>query len=120
MGPPPELVPQSITLSEALDRYLRGHESETFPVADEEGRVVGVLTFESAASIGRESPLRPVRDAMLQSTGIEQFRPDDPLDRVVPRMAGSRLPALVVEGGRVVGQIALPDVDRWLRARALR
>src|SRR5204862_3084807 len=44
MGPPPESISQDITLSDALDRYLRGHEHETFPVEDERGDVVGVLT----------------------------------------------------------------------------
>jgi Zn-dependent protease len=117
MGPPPESIPEDITLSEALDRYLRGHEHETFPVTNAHEPMVGVLTFDAAAEIGRENPLRPVRDAMLPPSGVLQVGLDDPLDAVVNRLQVNRLPAVVVQDGQIVGQIALPDVDRWLRGR---
>jgi Zn-dependent protease len=117
MGPPPESIPEDITLTEALDRYLRGHEHETFPVEANGGDIVGVLTFDAAAQVGRENPLRPVRDAMQPATGIVRIGPNDPLDLVVTRLSTERLPAVVVQDGRIVGQIAIPDVDRWLRGR---
>jgi Zn-dependent protease len=120
MGPPPESIPQDITLSEALDRYLRGHEHETFPVENERGDIVGALTFDLAAEVGRENPLRPVRDAMQPATGILEVGLDDPLDRVVTRLTTARLPAIVIQDGHIVGQIAIPDVDRWLRGRRVR
>ncbi len=120
MGPPPESIPQDITLTEALDRYLRGHEHETFPVENEGGDIVGVLTFDLAAQVGQENPLRPVRDAMQPATGILEVGLDDPLDRVVNRLTTARLPAVVVQDGHIVGQIAIPDVDRWLRGRRVR
>jgi Zn-dependent protease len=120
MSPPPESIPQDISLSEALDRYLRGHEHETFPVEDATGGVVGVLTFDSAALVGRDDPLRPVRDAMQPPNGIIEVGLDDRLDRVVNRLTRARLPAVVVQDGRIVGQIAIPDVDRWLQGHRLR
>jgi Zn-dependent protease len=120
MGPPPESISQDITLSEALDRYLRGHEHETFPVEDATGDVVGVLTFDSAAQVGRDDPLRPVRDAMQPATGIVEVGLDDRLDGVVNRLTRARLPAVVIQDGRIVGQIAIPDVDRWLRGHRFR
>jgi Zn-dependent protease len=120
MGPPPETVPAGISLSEAYDRFFRGHEDETFPVVDELGRLAGVATFESASRIGRENPLRPVREAMLPADDILVVRVDDPLDGVVGRLGASKLPAVVMQNGSVVGQIALPDVDRWLRGRTVR
>jgi len=117
MTPPPETIPDDITLTEALDRYLRGHEHETFPVSSQFLPMAGVLTFESAAAVGRENPLRPVRDAMLPAAGIIQVGLDDKLDSVVNRLQQVHLPAVVVQNGQIVGQIALPDVDRWLRSR---
>jgi len=120
MGPPPEMVPVGITLSEAYDRFLRGHEDETFPVGDDFGRMIGVLTFESASRIGRDQPLRPVRDAMLPRGDVVTVGLDDRLDKVVNELSGVRLPAVVVQDGQIVGQIALADIDRWLRGRALR
>jgi predicted transcriptional regulator len=120
MGPPPESISQDITLSEALDRYLRGHEHETFPVENAGGDVVGVLTFDAAAHVGRDDPLRPVRDAMQPPAGIIEVNLDDPLDRVVTRLSSARLPAVVVQDGHIVGQITIPDVDRWLRGHQFR
>jgi hypothetical protein len=29
----------------------------------------------------------------------------------------AKLPAIVMQNGQIVGQIALPDIDRWLRGR---
>ncbi|HEX9374816.1 MAG TPA: site-2 protease family protein [Actinomycetota bacterium] len=120
MGAPPEAIPAGTSLSEAYDRFLRGHEHETFPVTDDFDRMIGVLTFESASAIGRDEPLRPVRDAMLPAGEIVTVGLDDRLDQVVNRMANTRLPAVVMQDGRIVGQIALPDIDRWLRGRILR
>ncbi|HEY7280305.1 MAG TPA: site-2 protease family protein [Actinomycetota bacterium] len=117
MGPPPEIIPEDISLSEALDRYLRGHEHETFPVSNQFQPMVGVLTFESARKIGSENPLRPVRDAMLPPNGVLQVGLEEKLDEVANRLVAARLPAIVVQDGRIVGQIALPDIDRWLRGR---
>jgi Zn-dependent protease len=117
MGPPPESIPDDISLSEAFDRYLRGHEHETFPVSSQFQPMVGVLTYEAAAKIGSEDPLRRVRDAMLPPTGILQVASNDKLDAVANRLTTIRLPAVVVQHGQIVGQIALPDIDRWLRAR---
>jgi predicted transcriptional regulator len=82
--------------------------------------MAGVLTFESAAEVGRENPLRPVRDAMRPATGILQVEPGDKLDAVVNRLTQTRLPAVVVQAGQIVGQIALPDIDRWLQGRRVR
>lgn len=120
MGPPPETIPDDITLSEALDRYLRGHEEETFPVSSQFQPMAGVLTFESARRVGSENPLRPVRDAMLPTSGVLQVGRDEKLDAVANRLVAARLPAVVVQDGQIVGQIALPDIDRWLRGRRVR
>ena len=117
MGPPPETIPDDISLSEALDRYLRGHEQETFPVSNQFQPMVGVLTFESARRVGSENPLRPVRDAMLPPSGVLQVGLDEKLDAVANRLVAAKLPAIVVQNGQIVGQIALPDIDRWLRGR---
>jgi Zn-dependent protease len=117
MGPPPETIPDDISLSEALDRYLRGHEQETFPVSNQFQPMVGVLTFESARRVGSENPLRPVRDAMLPPSGVLQVGLDEKLDAVANRLVAAKLPAIVMQNGQIVGQIALPDIDRWLRGR---
>src|SRR5262249_892853 len=89
MGPPPETIPEAIPLSEALDGYLRGHETETFPVTNGYQPMVGVLTFDAAAKVGSENPLRPVRDAMLPPSGVLQVGLHDRLDAVAGRLAAA-------------------------------
>jgi Zn-dependent protease len=120
MGPPPQSIPSDITLSDALDRYLRGHEEQTFLVSTPFEPIAGLLTFEAAAEIGRENPLRPVRDAMRPANHLPQVRVTDRLDAVVHRLQEAGGPAVVVQDGQVVGSIAIGDVDRWLRARPVR
>jgi Zn-dependent protease len=119
MGPPPPSIPESISLSEALDRFLMGHEQDTFPVVDAQGGIAGLLTFTAARRVGQQDPLRPVRDAMLPVIAGAVAKPDDTLDRVEQRL-GTRRSALVLEGTAVVGQVSRADMDRWLRTRAQR
>lgn len=116
MSPPPPAIPGELSLSEALDNFLRGHEDEQFPVA-ENGAIRGLLTFESARQIGQHDPLRPVRDAMLPLSGILVVAPGDPLTRVSHRLGPGRA-ALVLDHGALVGAVTAGDVGRWLQRRA--
>jgi Zn-dependent protease/CBS domain-containing protein len=115
MEPPPPVVPADISLSEALDRYLRGHEGEAFPVVDE-GRVLGMLSFDSARDIGAHDPLRPVRDALIPLSQVLVTSPDEELDRVSGRL-GSGGAALVLRDGALVGTITGRGIYRWALAR---
>lgn len=112
MGPPPPLVPAGISLTEALDRYLRGHEEEVFPVVDD-GRLVGAVSFASARRVGREDPLRPVRDALLPLDALRTVDAGAGLDQVAEIVASGR-PAIVLAEGRPVGRIDAGDLARWL------
>ena len=112
MDPPPQAVPADITLSEALDRYLRGHEEEAFPVIDG-GTVVGMVSFSSARRLGGQDPLRPVRDALIPLSQVLVAHPDERLDDVVGRLGGGRA-ALVLRDGRLVGAITGGGVYRWV------
>lgn len=116
MGPAPEAVPADMSLSEALDRYLRDRENQAFPVT-QEGRLVGALTFESAREVGQQDPLRPVSDAMVPLDSMLTYGPQDKLDRVAEGV-GDGDPALVLLDGEVVGSITAEDVYRWLRRQA--
>ena len=113
MRPPPPTVPADLSLSEALDRYLRGHEEESFPVVDESQRVLGMVSFRSARRIGAEDPLRPVRDGMIPIGEVRTIQADDPLDVVIDALASGGA-ALVLEGDRLVGSIGPADLEAWL------
>ncbi len=115
MDPPPPAVPADMTLSEALDRFLRGHEDEAFPVVQDD-RVIGMISFGSARRVGASDPLRPVRDALIPLSDVILAHPDDPLDRVSERLGRTRA-ALVVREGRLVGAITGGGLHRWANAR---
>ncbi len=115
MEPPPPVVPADMTLSEALDRYLRGHEEEAFPVVDA-GRVIGMVSFSSARDVGMHDPLRPARDAVIPLANVLVAHPDERLDAVAMRLGAGRS-ALVLRDGELIGAITGNGVLRWAMAR---
>lgn len=112
---PPPAVPASMSLSEALDRYLRGHEHEAFPVI-EDGRVLGMLTFGSAREVGMHDPLRPVRDAVIPLSDVLTADESERLDQVAARLGTGRA-ALVLRNGQLVGAITGGGLARWAAGR---
>jgi CBS domain-containing protein len=119
MDPPPPAVPADLSLSETLDRYLRGHEDEAFPVLDREGAVIGMVSFSSARELGASDPLRPVRDALIPMDQVLVAHPEDRLDDVAARLGQGRA-ALVLRDGRLVGAITGGAVIRWVSSRSRR
>lgn len=116
MEPPPPWVPADLSLSETLDRYLRGHEGEAFPVV-EAGRVIGMISFNSARDLGARDPLRPARDAVIPLEHVLIARPEERLDEVAERL-GSERAAIVLHDGVLVGAISGDGLMRWAaRAR---
>jgi len=115
MEPPPPPILADLSLSEALDRYLRGHETEAFPVVDD-GRVIGMVTFGSARDVGMLDPLRPVRDAVIPLSQVLTVDVSEALEEVIARLGAGRS-ALVLDDGRLVGAITGGSVARWAEGR---
>lgn len=116
MQPAPRAIASGASLSDALDGYLRGHEDESFPVVDEEGRLAGVISFASARKLGSEDPLRPVGDAMVGLEEVRTVQAGDRLDHVFDAL-GPGGAALVLDGRSLVGAIRSRDLEAWLNAR---
>jgi Zn-dependent protease len=116
MGPPPPPIPAEATLLHALETHLRADRSTEFPVVDGDGRVIGSLSFATAAKIGGSDPTRGVRDAMTSPERMRTVVPDLPLDRAIEWIAGSGQ-ALVLDGERLLGRLTTTDVDVWYRRR---
>ncbi len=116
MDPPPPAVPAELSLSQTLDRFLRGHEEEAFPVIEDD-RVIGMISFNSARELGARDPLRPARDAVIPLEHVLVAHPDERLDEVSARL-GTERAALVLRDGQLVGAISGSGVYRWAaRAR---
>jgi CBS domain-containing protein len=114
MGPAPTSISGTMTLSQALDLYLRGRHDLAFPVV-EGGRVVGVVSFASARKVGARDPLRPVRDGMTPLDEVPILSPDDGLDVAFERLRGRT--GLVLRDGELVGSISAADIGRWYERR---
>jgi CBS domain-containing protein len=111
MEPPPPAVPADMTLSQVLDRYLRGHEEEAFPVLDGSW-VIGMISFTSARELGARDPLRPARDAVIPLDHVLVASPDESLAEVAARL-GTERSALVLRGRQLVGSISGSGLYRW-------
>ena len=118
MSPPPAPIPADATLLHALETHLRADRSTEFPVVDGYGRVIGSLSFSTAARIGGSDPTRGVREAMTSLGQVRSVPPDLPLDRALESIAGSGQ-ALVLEGDRLLGRLTTKDIDRWYQRRIL-
>jgi Zn-dependent protease/CBS domain-containing protein len=118
MSPPPMPIPADTTLLHALETHLREDRSTEFPVVDGAGRVIGSLSFATAAKIGGSDPTRGVREAMTPRGQMRLVRPDIPLDRALEWIAGSGQ-ALVLDGERLLGRLTTRDIDHWYQRRLL-
>ena len=116
MVAPPPSVPADMTLSEALDRFLRAHEGEAFPVV-EAGKLIGMVSFGSARQMGQHDPLRPVREGMIPLEDVEVVPADQSLDEVADRL-GSQGVALVLRDGTLLGAITPGAISRWAKTHA--
>ena len=118
MGSAPPSIPADTTLLHALETHLREDRSTEFPVVDGQGRVIGSLSFTTAAKVGGSDPTRGVREAMTPREQMRWVRPDLTLDRALEWIAGSGQ-ALVLDGERSLGRLTTRDVDRWYQRRIL-
>jgi Zn-dependent protease/CBS domain-containing protein len=118
MSPPPAPIPADATLLHALETHLRADRSTEFPVVDAYERVIGSLSFSTAAKIGGSDPTRGVREAMTPREEMRSVRPDLSLDRALESIAGGGQ-LLVLEGERLLGRLTTRDIDRWYRRRIL-
>jgi Zn-dependent protease/CBS domain-containing protein len=116
MAPAPPPIPADATLLHALDTHLRADRTTEFPVVEGFGRVIGSLSFATAAKVGARDPTRAVREAMTPRERMRIVRPDVPLDRALEWIAGDGQ-ALVVDSDRLLGRLTSSDVDRWYRRR---
>ena len=116
MSSPPPTIAGDLPLGTAIERYLRGHEGEAFPVMTADRGVAGFVSLRTALGV---PPDQPVVAAMVGLEGVTVAGPEDRMTDVVARMgAGPRRTVLVVDAGRLVGVIEPEDLARFLRRGA--
>jgi len=114
MSPHPVAIPPQITLSQALDLYLRANPHVTFPVAEDD-RPLGLLNLTAASRVGQHDPMKLVRQAMLPLSAARTVAVDTPLERATE--LASKGPLLVMDGERLVGALSVDDIARFATAK---
>lgn len=111
----PVTVSPKISLQELVEDYIFKHHFKMYPVV-EEGRLLGCVTLNQVKEVPKEEwASRRVGDLVLRCTKENTISPDEDAMKalaLMSRMNASRL--MVVEGGKLVGMIALKDMMKLL------
>jgi len=114
MSAHPVAIPPQITLSQALDLYLRANPQVTFPVAEGD-RPLGVLNLAAASEVGQHDPMKLVVQAMVPLSAARTVTADTPLERATELASKGSL--LVLDGERLVGALNIDDIARFATSK---
>jgi Zn-dependent protease len=98
MDADPVAIPADLPLDRAESEYFLRYGWPWFPVVDEQGRLIGVVSQEAAASVPESiRPGRTTASVMARDDGSSGLRArvDDPLEAVLSHEALSRLGAVM-------------------------
>ena len=112
----PHTAPADITIEDFIQRYLLGDRHSSYPVADRNGSIIGLITL---AQLRRVPPSQRaatlVREAAIPLPHVPTAAPREPLTALLERLgsdAGNR--ALVVDGGHLAGIVTATDLGRLI------
>ena len=110
------------TIGEFMDGTAGRSHFTTYPVVDDEGRVVGLLPFRCVAQTPRrEWDTRRVSDCALPLEAVPVLAEDEPADEALAELSdGDIHRGLVLENGRLRGLVSISDIARVLAARPRR
>lgn len=111
----PVSVPRHISVAELVEEFVYRHHFKLYPVVDG-GRLVGCVTTRQVKELPREEWQTTSVGALAEQCSAENsVGPDDDAMEVLSRMSRNRSSRLlVVDGGRLVGIIALKDLLEFL------
>lgn len=104
-------------LSAAVQDIFSGFQQD-FPVVDETGKVIGVLTYAGLLKALTDlGPQAPVGDVM--SREFETCSPVERLEELLPRLQGTSSPTFpVIENGALIGLLTLNNVSEFVMLRS--
>jgi Zn-dependent protease/predicted transcriptional regulator len=122
MTPSPLVLPQHLSVEQAVDGFLLPNRFSSFPLVDPEGQPTGLVTLAQIKAVPRERwPMTSVQRVAAPLAEVATATPFEPLLEVLPRLRnGGDGRVLVVEGGRVVGIVSPTDIARVLDRAPLR
>jgi Zn-dependent protease len=112
----PETVMPDVTLRDLVNDYFLQRRYSVFPVQDEQGRLLGLITLSQVKEVDHDQwPTTRVEAVMTQICEAVTVRRDDNLAEVLTKLEKAGVGrAMVVENGRLEGVISRADVAAWL------
>lgn len=117
MSPRLVTVPADLTLEQAVDDYFLRFDHSGFPVVDDEGTTIGVLTLRAVRQVPRDQwPVRQAWAAMTRLSEVGRVPADTPVEEVLSLLEkGEDKRILVVDDDQIAGIITPRDVTRWVQ-----
>ena len=113
----PHAAPGWLTVEDFIERYLLGNRHSAYPVADQDGSIVGLVTLTQLRGVApTQRAITTVREIALPLHSVPTAAPHEPLSTLIDRLAaaghGSR--ALIIDGGKVIGIVTPSDLARLI------
>jgi Zn-dependent protease len=121
MSTPVMSIPQRTTAAQAGSDYFLPYRYISFPVVDEQGRAIGLVSVAQIEALAREQrAAHSVAEIADRDSGLRIGAEED-VARMLERPAFARVGRAVVvdEPGRPIGLISITDVQRVVRASRL-
>ncbi|MFH1002593.1 MAG: CBS domain-containing protein, partial [Chloroflexota bacterium] len=114
------VVPAGLTVDQLIYQFVLTGGRRFFLVADDDGRVAGVLTLEDIKAVPRpDRVVRRVGEIMTPAAGLPAVSPEQEAATALERLEESGTnELLVVSEGRVVGLVGCDHLLNVLRTRA--
>jgi CBS domain-containing protein len=118
MSPAPTTVPPQLTVGELLERFLLRHRFAAYPVVDDLGRVLGLVTLQHVREL--DPAARATTTVARIASPRAQVPCVAPTQRVVDLLGELRSDAgigralVVDEEGRLLGIVSPTDISRLL------
>jgi len=117
----PVTAPADASVAAIVDDYMLGHPCSAFPLVDEHGNVVGLLTLAQCKHVpANERATTSARSVATPIGDVPTAAPDELLVPVLRRAAGSDGRVLVMRDGGLVGIVTPTDVTRAAQRAAVR
>ncbi len=109
-------VPRYLDLQRFVDEYVFRHRFSYYPVVDEEGRLVGLVSARAPRKVEQQRwPHTTVEALMRKAEPNSVLRPDaDAMDALSALRLGDVHRTVIVDDGRPIGMVSLRDLLGFL------
>lgn len=121
MSSEPVVAPDSLVVTDLLERYAMRHRFSAFPVINDTGQLTGLITLARLKRVPpSERRSARVREVACPLADVPIASPTDPVIDLLERMnASADGRALVLDNGRLVGIVSPTDVARMIELATL-